>query len=412
MRGCGNKRNRQRGSTLTLFALSLVSIFFILGVSVDLGSAYVTQSRLSQSVDAGVLAGARNSAGSDAKIKQTALQVARANFVGPHPVTYSVRVDVPEVDTKRIRMSAVTDHPTTFAVMMGALKIDIGTQAEATRFPLDMSLVLDLSFSLQRNHAFKPMQAAASGFLDYFDDGSDQIGITTYSTWAEEKMPLKKYFRLKGSKTIQRLHAISDTNIQEGLRVSKSQLDNARKRKGALKVVVLFTDGRPTAYRDEFTFSGKSCPHYEGIVAAYINGSSYRGLFRPTDGRKIRSFRKPCRPRTAANKSSARSVTPREVSRNRRQGDFIRAKGIVEAEEEADEIREEGYTIYTIGLGNPNARYAGDVPDLDFLRRVSNEGGRVDADQPRGELIFAPSPSELEDAFAKLADRLLTRLTR
>jgi len=168
-------------------------------------------------------------------------------------------------------------------------------------------------------------------------------------------MPLKKYFKTKGTKVIKRLHAISDTNIQEGLRVSKAQLDNARKRKGALKVVVLFTDGRPTAYRDTFTFSGRACPRYDGIAAAYINGSSYRGLFRPTDGRKIKSFRSKCRPRTAANQSSTRSVTPLEVSRNRREGDFIRAQGILKAEEEADKMRAAGYTIYTVGLGNPNA---------------------------------------------------------
>ncbi len=408
-----NTPDCERGSILLLFALSLTAVFLILAMSVDLGSAYITHSRLSQSVDAGVLAGARNSAQSNTKIKAIALQVARANFVGDHPVDYSLSITTPARDTKRFLMTAQTKATGAFsAAALGAGTFDVSVLGEATRYPLDMSLVLDLSFSLQRNRAFKDMQTAASGFLNYFDNSADQIGIATYSTWAEEKLPVQKFFQLSGSRIIRRLHAISDTNIQEGLRVSKSQLDAAQQRPGALKIVVLFTDGRPTAYRDTFHFRRRSCRRYDSIVAAYVNGSSYRGLFRWTDGRRIKSFRSRCRTRTAANQSSTRSVVPREISRYSRQGDFIRAQGILKSEEQANLIREAGYSIYSIALGNPNARIEGDKPDLDFLARITNQGGLVNANQPRGELIFAPSPAELEDAFSKLADRLLTRLTR
>jgi hypothetical protein len=31
--------------------------------------------------------------------------------------------------------------------------------------------------------------------------------------------------------------------------------------------------------------------------------------------------------------------------------------------------------------------------------------------QPKGEMLFAPSPEELDTAFTRLADRILTRLT-
>ncbi len=407
------RRSPERGSIVTLFALSLVAIFFVLGISFDLGAAYVTHARMSQSVDAGVLAGARNSAGSDAEIKQIALKVARANFVGPHPVEYSVRVTTPGIDTKRISMTATTDHPTTFAIMMGALKLDVGTMSEATRYPLDLSLVLDVSYSLQRNRVFDDMQRAATGFLDYFDDSVDQVGIASYSTWATENLPVQKNFQLRGGQIIRRLRPISDTNIQEGLRVSKDQLDAAIQRPSALRIAVLFTDGRPTAYRDpNFTFRGRACPRYDAIAAAYGNGYWFRGLFRKTDGRKILSFLSACRPRTTVNGSYARSIMPREVSRHRSPGEFIRQKGIVQAEVQANALREAGYSIYSIALGNPRARNPFERPDLDFLARLTNEGGRTNAAQPRGELIFAPTGAQLEDAFSKLADRLLTRLTR
>jgi hypothetical protein len=86
--------------------------------------------------------------------------------------------------------------------------------------------------------------------------------------------------------------------------------------------------------------------------------------------------------------------------------------GADQSEAWANTVRAAGYTIFTIGLGNPGATDPGDVPDLDFLRRIANEDGISDSDQPKGELLFAPSPEELSGAFATLADRIITRLTR
>ena len=53
-----------------------------------------------------------------------------------------------------------------------------------------------------------------------------------------------------------------------------------------------------------------------------------------------------------------------------------------------------------------------DQPDLDLLRRIANEDGIVDGSQPVGMMIFAPRPEDLDEVFAQLADRILTRLTR
>ncbi len=407
-------KNKKRGSILLLFALSLVAIFLILGMSVDVGTAYVTHSRLSQSVDAGVLAGARNSSQGNAQMEAIALQVARANYTGDQPIAYTVRISVPARDTKRVSLTAKTKAANRFSTaVLGRNSTDISVAAEATRYPLDLSLVLDVSYSLQRNLVFDDMQRAAIGFLNFFDDSVDQVGIASYSTWATENRPVQKNFHLSGRRVIRRLRPISDTNIQEGLRVSKDQLDAAMQRPGALKIAVLFTDGRPTAYRDpNFTFRGRACRRYDAIAAAYGSGYWFRGLFRKTDGRKILSFRRGCRTRTTVNGSYANSVIPREVARHGSPGDFIRQQGVVQAEVQANALRAAGYSIYSIALGNPNASYAFERPDLDFLARLTNQDGRTNAGQPRGELIFAPTGAQLEDAFAKLADRLLTRLTR
>ncbi len=397
---------------VTLFALSVVVIFFTLGLSIDLGSAYVAQTRLSKSVDAGVLASIRNTARGDVKLRNIALKIAEANLGIDQPVSYAVKISSPLIDTKRVSMRATIKSRTTFGVLIGKTAVDIVANGEATRYPLDLSLLLDLSYSLQRNAAFDDMQVAAKGFLNYFDDSVDQIGVATYSTWAEDKLPVQKSFQIPGSTLISGLSAISDTNISEGLRVSKTQLDGAFNRTGALKVIVLFTDGRPTAYRDTFTFNDPACTSYDGVAATYISGSSFRGMFRWRDGLKVVDFTAHCSTATRGNLSRTTSPIPTELSMSRSAGDFIRTQGVLKAEQEANRIRQAGYAIFAIGLGNPNATNAGDVPDLAFLGRLTNEGGQVNAAQPRGEVIFAPSPAELEDSFAKLAHHLLTRLTR
>ncbi len=411
-RGTSRSHKQERGTVLVLLALSAVAVLLVLSLSIDIGTAYVQHARLSQSVDAGVLAGARNTASGDAQLTAIALKVAKANYPTGEPVNYTVTITVPAADTKRVSMSATTTAKGRFASIIGKSTLGLSVDGEATRYPLDMSLLLDLSYSLQRNNAFDDMQAASTAFLAYFDDSVDQVGIATYSTWAVDQLPVQKSFQSAGTSLINGLSAISDTNIQEGLRVSKSQLDVAPQRAGALKIVVLFTDGRPTAYRQTLSFSDPDCPTYDSIAASYINGESYRGLFRWTDGSKIRYFNANCTPITTYNGSYSTSVKPTEVSSNSPEGTYIRTQGALKAEEQATTIRQAGYTIYAVGLGNPNALYPGDVPDLDFLARVANEDGQSNMNEPRGEVFFAPSPAELDNVFAQLANRLLTRLTR
>jgi Flp pilus assembly protein TadG len=411
-------KQRERGAVIVLFSFVMTSMLMALGLAVDLGAAYIASSSMSKAVDAGALAGARFSAGSMIDIRDLAIEVASANLSGINmPVEYEATVTIPTIDTLRVKLTAHTETETFFAKIMGAHKMNIRGYSEATRFPLDMSLVLDLSYSLERNDAFDEMQTAANGFVGYFNDQVDQVGLVTYSTWAEEQAALEKNFKDSLTSMISGLSAITDTNIEEGLRLAKAQMDAAPDRENAVKVVVLFTDGRPTAFADNF-YMDLSAPrpeYYDGIVATYISGSSVRGLFEGPDGDKIRYFSSSSgNPVLTSNGSGLTSYhLPAELPGGEQlNGDNIRQIGADQSEAWANTIRNAGYTIYTVGLGNPDAEYEGDAPDLDFLRRIANEGGIVDGNQPKGSLMFAPTPTELDAVFAQLADRILTRLTR
>jgi hypothetical protein len=225
-------------------------------------------------------------------------------------------------------------------------------------------------------------------------------------------MPVQKNFKALGKSLVDGLDAISDTNIEEGLRVAKQQLDAAAPRTEALKMVVLFTDGRATAFADNHRMPDAHVPlWYDGVVSGYISGTSYRGLFQSADGQKVRRFNSGV-PELYPNNSTITSVKPKYLPGNLTvTGDNLRSVAAAQAEDWANQIRSAGYMVFTIGLGDPNG-LAGDEPDLDFLRRLANEHGIVDGDQPQGEMLFAPGPSQLNDVFATLADRIITRLTR
>jgi uncharacterized protein YegL len=321
----------------------------------------------------------------------------------------ATRLDVASMTTTLLSGSTDDGTPKLIAKNERAATI----QADATRVPIDVSLVLDLSYSLARNQTFDAMQRASKSFVDHFEDDVDRLGLVTYSTWAEDRRPLQKPFKSAVKTLIDSMTAISDTNIEEGLRLAKMQLDEAPHRDDAVKVVVLFTDGRPTAFAGNFAMpEGTNPSRYEGIVASYISGASYRGLFRITDGRKIRSFDDGFAI-TIDNASSVASPVPQYLPGHQPvTGNEIRDLGASQAEEWANAIRAAGYTIYTIGLGSPDAPDAGDQPDPAFLERLANVEGRANAAQPRGEMVFASSAADLNEAFATVADRIVTRRRR
>ena len=405
----------ERGIFLLFFGIALVGILLVSALAVDMGAAYVTTSSLSKAADAGALAGARYTMMGEAAMRDVIGKVASANFgaaADEAVPSFNVTIWSPATDTTRIRVAGAADSPSFFARMIGVNQIPVTALAEATRYPLDMSLVLDLSQSLVRAEAFDDMQAAAKGFLDYFDDNIDRFGVVTYSTWAVNQMPLQKNFKTPGKAIIDGLAAISDTNIEEGLRVGKAQLDVAAPRTQAMKMVVLFTDGRATAFADTLRMNDGHNPlNYNGIASAYISGNSYRGLFQTSDGRKIKQFNSGV-PELYPNNSTVTSVSPKYLPGNLSvNGTNLRSVAAAQAEGWASSIRAAGYTVFAIGLGDPSGQ-AGDEPDLDFLRRVANENGVVSSSQPQGEMLFAPSGAELQNTFATLADRIITRLTR
>lgn len=424
MRDLAQSRNEQQGSILALFSVSLVALFLIASLAIDLGVSYVASSGLTKAVDAGALAGAFNTGKGSAAMREIIDSVARANLAfnsSPLDASFSVAIDSPSTDTVRVRVSGQTQAPTLFSRIIGTTEVSVAQTAEATRYPLDLSLVLDISGSLVSARVFDDMQEASKRFVNAFDDRIDRVGMVSYMTIARELMPVQKHFKSTGTAIINRLRGGGWTNMDDGLRLAKQQMDDAPARSTSLKIVVLFTDGRPTAFTDSLWMDegANDCRSMrnvgdgdgDGIPHCYVGAVSLnRRLYEIDNGHRVIGWSRNGSIRLAPPYS--RSPVPIRLPDGQRVSNAnITDISIAQTEEWANVIRNAGYTIYAVALGNPYASAAAQ-PDLALLRRLANEKGRVSRSQPEGEMLFAPSAAELEDVFAKLASRLLTRLTQ
>ena len=385
----------ERGQALAFIAVALVPMLAMSGLAIDLGRGFVTRSHLSRAIDAACLAAARAIRQGETLAEQEAWAVAAANGVrsGVDGVTLTLDFGTTEDGEYTVAMTARKSVPTLLMKVLGYNTLDVATAAEATVPPLDIVLVLDRSGSLGQQSAWRPLQDAASDFVLRFSDDIDQMGLVSFQIRAEKEIQMDFGFKTSVTSAITRLNSVGDTNTGEGLSLAFQQLQSATVREAAEKVVVFFTDGRPTAFR-------ASIGGQDRIMAVPTGQSSrVRGLFDNPGTLPMNHLANPddCH--------NALSCYGYDVDSARNQA---RQNGIASA----DQIRAQGIHIFTIALGNPHAHDPLHTPDLDYLELIANVDGRADPAQPKGRSYFAPTASDLDDVFNQLASELLVRLSR
>jgi hypothetical protein len=188
---------------------------------------------------------------------------------------------------------------------------------------------------------------------------------------------------------INHLNTTGVTNLEEGLTFGLNEMQKPFVRDHSVKVILVFTDGQPNAFRA--TLGGK-----DRIMAAdmgYMFGYWNNPNGQPNDGFD--------NPDGCLGVSSCFGYTPTSAN----------TFATTSAMAVADQIRSQNIYIYTIGLGNQK----GDpwlAPDLDLLKKLANQDGMTNPKQPQGKMYFAPTRNELQDAFASVARDLLTRLVQ
>ncbi len=427
----------ESGAILILLAVSLVMMMASAGLAIDLGRGYVEHTRISRAVDAGALAGARALRLGQATARAQAEAVARANgvVIGPQGVQVSVMFGVNTRGENTVMMTASRPLPTTFMRILGQRSLDIGSGATAAVPPVDLTLVLDQSGSLEREGAWGDLQAAASEFVTHFDDGIDQVGLVSFQVRAVDRFLLGHDFTVPIQQRIAAMRSAGDTNTGEGLRLAGLQMQGPAVRPSSVKAVVFFTDGRPTALRT-FLGSGGEPPDFDDGVRASLADldddgdlSSLADLDDADDDDQGGGGEDRVIAVTTTIRGTVRGYfdnpdnlpTDETATPDGCAGvpdcfgwdeDDVRNGARFDGLIEADAIRRAGITIYTIGLGNPNNPNPILQPDLDYLRAIANEKGVSNPDQPRGKMYFAPTPKDLEAVFQQVAQDLLVRLAR
>lgn len=388
---------------MVMVAGGMVIFLGVAGLALDSGRAYLVRSELSRAVDAAVLAGARALRSGEASARNQALAVARANGVSADDEATVVLVDfgVNSEGDNTVTLSATRPMRTSLMRLFGRQYVEVAAVATAVVPPVDLVFVVDQSGSLGSKGAWDDLQNAARSFVDFFSDELDQMALVSFGTRGGTRYPLQTPFRTAIKNQVDQMRSVGWTNTAEGLELAHDQIVGETARQRAVKVVVFFTDGRPTAFRG--TIGGQ-----ERILAVAAESENVvRGYFDHPDQISLDRWDRPA-------EDACRDVVNCQIwtegghpPHGRRGREIARERGLAAARR----IREDGAYVYTIGLGDPFASELG-RPDLDYLTRLANEHGIESSRQPSGRMYFAPTPEDLDAVFRQVASDLVIRLSR
>lgn len=389
----GRRFADRRGAVLAFVGIIMVVLLGMAGLALDSARGYVARSRLSRAVDAAALAGARSLRQGQDTARQRALTLAAANGVSAATgATVTVSFSKNAIGEDLVNVNANETVPTTFMRVLGEDIMGVQSRAAAAVPPLDLALVLDQSGSLGAANAFDDLQAAAKNFVDKFSEQIDQLSLSSFQVRAGDHFDLNQPFKLAINAEINQMVSAGDTNSREGLRYGYNQLKSANVRPRSIRILVFFTDGRPTAFRGMLGGQDRAM-----AVSTKITGK-VRGYFNNPDALPLNQLATP--------NGCAGAVTCFGMNESQ-----VRTKARTDAEAQAVTIRQDKVFIYCIGLGDPNATDPILQPDMDFLRRLANEGGIVSGSEPQGKAYFAPSAAELDKVFQAMAQDILVRLS-
>jgi len=268
----GAQANNRRGAALILYTVLLPTMLLFCGLAIDLTMLYVVQTRLSTAVDGAAL-GAGRLLGTTANTSEIAGEFLNANyptgFWGSYNLTPSISVTT-NASLHTIVVSATVQVPLLFLRVLRQQNCTVAATATAVRRDVRVELVLDRSYSMVNEMA--SMRTAATTFVNYFNPGTDELGLVVLSgssfvSYPTSEMP--NYSLTSGTgpdvhfadpvtgsaqnmlTLISNLQLGSDTNTSEAIWLAYMELKKAvaiDNDPTKANVIVLFTDGVPNGF--------------------------------------------------------------------------------------------------------------------------------------------------------------------
>jgi Flp pilus assembly protein TadG len=261
------KRRRSRGVVTVYVVLSSLTLIPMVGMAIDFSVLYNVKARMQAAVDAATIAAGytlqrttnMNNPAQIAQISSTAQAFFNANFPanywGATQNYYNVTTGTGANQVRTIQLRVGYSVPMLFLRVLGLRSTTVAAQATANVRFVTMMVVVDRSGSVNRAGNAPVVQSALTQFIansttSVFVDGRDVIGMGSFGTnWNLDLAPTATF--RSGTPAIST--AISNipfgnnaTNTVEGLHRAYQQLQTMNN-SGALNVIVLLTDGRPSA---------------------------------------------------------------------------------------------------------------------------------------------------------------------
>ena len=323
------KKLNQTGSLIVMLTLGFALLGTFIGFAVDFGRAYLEKARVSRLIDAAALVAAKTLKGQvgfeseatraacDSMLmngaKVTMSSPTTCSVVSGAPITAAVSFFDSPVSggppLRYVRITGTEPVPTTFLRFLGWMapgnysSINVVAQAEAgPERPIDLMLVLDRSGSMTGSSMgvtkIAALKTTVNDFLSNNFTGNDRIGMVSFA-WrgcgnaaggddtganiCQPDVPLTdatsaNITTLKNR--VNGLQASGATNTMEALRTARVPITvafNDTTRVTTRKVVLLITDGKPTAMRRDSDAQCKRDPKTGAVVAAWNSGSFPNG---------------------------------------------------------------------------------------------------------------------------------------
>jgi Flp pilus assembly protein TadG len=253
MKTLRSRTSNQKGFVLVYMAAGLTTLLLFSGLAVDSGRAYLVKAQLTKAVDGAALAAARNLNSGNPRAE--AAKVFKANFPSGYlgtapgdPTTasdfFSSSVNAQSgVNTVHVKASATL--PTTFMSLGNTDNMVIGSEGEATRRMVDLSLILDVSSSI--GGKWGAVRDAARTFVSSFDQNNDRVSLILFGNGAQvlDAMPSSRGFnKTKVMSDIPNSLPGGSTNMVEGLYRGWDEVKSVPNgQQSGIRVIVLFTDG-------------------------------------------------------------------------------------------------------------------------------------------------------------------------
>jgi len=392
-----------RAQVLLLFAMSLPILIGFTGLGIDLGLAFLTRANLSKAVDAAALAAMRNFSLGQAQAEAIAQSVFNTNYgsgIGRDsaPPVFNINMTTDANNNPVVNVSASVSINTLFLrVLSGFNTLKVASSAQATRPHLIMSLVLDKSGSMNLNGGAQALPPAVDNFLTYFDNNTDEIADVSFSSVANVDVSIRTNFLNAITKAVNKMPFGGATYSEGGLLDGQAQIDGVSVSAGenVVKVAVFFTDGWANTVQDTLNCPPSKLLNFGGCAppeqaAGWCSGISFMN---PNTGNS-QSCGATQFPSQLA--GGPQSLTEANISND----------AMYRSVQIANNMREQGIVIYSIGLGDKISQA--------FLQQIANDpaSSTFNPNEPIGQAVFAPTASDLDAVFQSIASEILLRLSQ